>query len=300
MRRGGRGWHTIGPARTAFPRRARTMRTASLLLPAALTASLLVPACQTVPGTGRTQFNLVPLGQQIQMGEQAYEEMLADATIITSGPDYEMVQRVGRRIAAAAADLYPDPARAFDWEFRLVQDDEMVNAWALPGGKCAVYTGLLPVTRDEAGLAVVLGHEAAHAIAQHGAERITQGMGLQIGLEVVETYLGRSDRMSPAARQSLMAALGLGANVGVLLPFSRKHESEADELGLYIAARAGYDPQAAIGLWQRMAALGGGRPPEFLSTHPSEETRIRRLQRAMPRALEYYRQAQAEQGGPTR
>lgn len=265
-------------------------------MPVALAAPLVLPACQTVPGTGRSQFNLVPLGEQIQMGEQAYQEMLAGATIITSGPEYEMVQRVGRRIAAAAEKLFPDPARKFDWEFKLVKDDQVVNAWALPGGKCAVYSGLLPVTRDEAGLAVVLGHEAAHAIAQHGAERISQGMGLQVGLEIVDAYLKGSDRLSGGTRDSLMAALGLGANVGIMLPFSRKHESEADELGLYIAARAGYDPRAAIGLWQRMASLGGSRPPEFLSTHPSEETRIRRLQRAMPKALEYYRQAQAEQG----
>ncbi|HEX9792445.1 MAG TPA: M48 family metallopeptidase [Planctomycetota bacterium] len=248
--------------------------------------------CQTVPGTGRRQFNLVPMGQQLQMGDQAYAEMLGNAQIVTSGADYVMVQRVGQRIARAANKLYPDPSKQFDWEFKLVKDDATVNAWALPGGKSAVYTGLLKVTQDEESLAAVMGHEAAHAIAQHGAERITQTMGLQLGLTAVGAYIGSRESMSSGQRDAILAGLGAGASVGIMLPFSRSHESEADEIGVYIAGAAGYNPEAAIGLWERMADLGGDKPPEFLSTHPSEATRIADLKKAMPRAKRYYKRSQ--------
>ncbi|RMH02713.1 MAG: M48 family peptidase [Planctomycetota bacterium] len=266
----------------------------ALFLVAALAA-----ACATVPGTGRRQLKLIPLDQEMALGREAYAEALSEAPLVTSGPDYEMVQRVGERVARAARILYPDPARRFDWEINLIDDPEVVNAWALPGGKAAVYTGLLPVTQDEASLAVVVGHEVAHAIAHHGAERMSQEIGLNSGLTVAGLIL-QAKKDDPKEAQMIMAALGAGTTVGILLPYSRLHESEADELGLYLAARAGYDPHAAIGLWQRMAATGGARPPQFLSTHPSEETRIKRLRRAMPKAMRYYRQAQreaAQQGG---
>ncbi|KAA3608741.1 MAG: M48 family peptidase [Planctomycetota bacterium] len=264
----------------------------NVLLPFLLLILLAIQACQTVPGTGRRQLNAFSTGQAIQMGEEAYPELLKGAKIVTSGPEYEMVQRVGQRISRSANRLYPDPSRQFDWEFKLVDDPKMVNAWALPGGKCAVYTGLLPVTQDEDSLAAVMGHEAAHAIASHGTERMTTSIGLQGGLAVVSGILtGQVD--DPGKRDLILGALGAGATVGVALPFSRANESEADELGLYIAANAGYDPEAAIGLWERMGKASGGQgPPEWLSTHPSETTRIQRLQEAMPKAKRYQRRAQ--------
>lgn len=257
-----------------------------LAAPLALAA---LAACSTTP-TGRSQLNFMSSAQEMRLGAEAYDEMLAEAKLITAGPQYQMVQRIGRRIAQSAKDLYPDSdAKDFRWEFSLIDDPQTVNAWALPGGKCAVYTGLLPVTQDEASLAAVMGHEVSHAIAHHGAERMSQNMVLQ-GALVGASFSMR--KMDGDKRAGIMAALGAGATVGIMLPFSRSHESEADEIGLYLSANAGYDPQAAIGLWQRMGALGGSRPPEWLSTHPSEETRIERLNEAMPKALELYREAQ--------
>lgn len=249
-----------------------------------------------MPGTGRSQltFALSP-AQEIQLGEEAYREQLQGAKLVRSGPQYEMLMRIGPRIAQAAEHLYPDSlATEFEWEFSLIDDPKTVNAWCLPGGKVAVYTGLLPVTRDEASLAVVVGHEVAHAIARHGAERISQQTGLQGLLFAGGQLIGLSD-MSASTQELTLQALGLGAQVGVLLPFSRTHESEADELGLYMSADAGYEPRAAIGLWERMAAASGGSgPPEFLSTHPSEGTRIQRLEEHMPKALRYYNKARRE------
>lgn len=268
-------------------------------LPALLCALLIaLAACKTVPGTGRSQLNFMSAGQEMTLGEQAYAEMLAGVPVKTTGDDAEMVARIGRRIARAAEALYPDSAaKDFAWEFKLIDDPQTVNAWALPGGKCAVYSGLLPVTGDEASLAVVMGHEVAHAIAHHGAERMSHNMVLQ-GALIAAAYSTRE--MDSNERAGVLAALGVGSQVGVMLPFSRAHESEADEIGLYLAAAAGYDPQASIGLWQRMAASSGGaRPPEWLSTHPAEETRIRRLQAVMPKAQEYYAESQrraAERG----
>lgn len=252
---------------------------------AALFAVAALGACSTTP-TGRSQLNFMSAAQEMRLGAEAYSEMLAEEKLITAGPQYQMVQRVGRRIAQSAKDLYPDTdAKDFRWEFSLIDDPQTVNAWALPGGKCAVYTGLLPVTQDEASLAAVMGHEVSHAIAHHGAERMSQNVILQ-GALIGASFSMRD--MDGDKRAGIMAALGAGATVGVMLPFSRSHESEADEIGLYLSANAGYDPQAAIGLWKRMGALGGQRPPEWLSTHPSEETRIERLNEAMPKALELY------------
>lgn len=256
-----------------------------LLVPLAAAA---LAACSTTP-TGRSQLLLTSVNQEMRLGSEAYDEMLAEAKLVESGPQYEMVQRLGRRIAASAKQYYPDSgAREFRWEFVLIDDPETVNAWALPGGKCAVYTGLLPVTQDEDSLAAVVGHEVGHAIARHGGERMSQSVVLQGALAGAALSMREMDG---AKREGILSALGLGATVGVMLPFSRKHESEADEIGLLLAANAGYDPRAAVGLWQRMGALGGARPPEFLSTHPSEETRIERLQELMPEAERVWRAA---------
>ncbi len=260
----------------------------TLLITAALAA------CTTTP-TGRSQINFMSSAEEMRLGADAYGEMLAEEKLITAGPQYQMVQRIGKRIAIAAEDLYPkSPAKDFLWEFSLIDDPKTVNAWALPGGKCAVYTGLLAVTQDEDSLAAVMGHEIAHALSHHGAERMSQNILLQGAL--VGASLSMRD-MESGQRQGIMAALGLGATVGVMLPFSRSHESEADEIGLYLAAHSGYNPQAAIGLWERMGALSNGAPPEFLSTHPSEETRIERLTEAMPEAMRLYRKASARPEG---
>lgn len=259
------------------------------LLPTVAASAVLFLACSTVPGTGRSQLNFMSSAQEMRLGAEAYREMLAEERLVTSGPDAEMVQRIGERIAQSAMELYPESdASKFRWEFTLIDDDEMVNAWALPGGKTAVYTGLLPVTQDEDSLAAVMGHEIAHAIAHHGSERMSQGMVLQVGMMGAQVSMRDMD---PEKRDNIMAALGVGSTVGIMLPFSRSHESEADEIGLMMAANAGYNPQAAIGLWERMGALSAGAPPEFLSTHPSSETRIARLSALMPEAEALYRQA---------
>jgi len=229
-----------------------------------------------------------------ELGEEAYQEALSEKGVkkVTSGPDYDRVQRVADRIEDASERLHAKAVRGFEWQWTVVNDDNMVNAWALPGGKSAVYTGMLRMAKSDDELAVVMGHEASHAIARHAGERISSNMVIQGALQGTSIALGD---MSPAAQQATMAALGLGSNVGVLLPWSRMQESEADELGLLIAADAGYDPRTSIDLWTRMAAQSGA-PPEFLSTHPSENTRIARLQKMMPKAMKLY-QAALERSG---
>ncbi|MBC8328420.1 MAG: M48 family metallopeptidase [Planctomycetes bacterium] len=271
------------------------MRTTPPRLSPLLLLVVLAAACATVPGTGRRQLKLMSLDQEMTLGREAYSEAMSSSPVIQSGADYEMVQRIGERVARAARKLYPNPARSFDWEINLIDEPRTVNAWALPGGKSAVYSGLLTITGDEDSLAVVVGHEVAHAIAHHGAERMSQQMGLSGGMIVAGLILQEKET-DPDKAATIMAALGVGSTLGVMLPFSRLHESEADELGLYIAAAAGYDPRASIGLWERMASAGGDGPPEFLSTHPSEETRIQRLRKAMPKAMRYYNKAQREMG----
>ncbi len=255
----------------------------------ALTLTVLA-SCSTVPGTGRKQVNFISLDQQMALGSEAYTETLASAKVVTSGPDAEMVERIGHRVAQAAIELYPDNASQFDWEFTLIDDPNMINAWAMPGGKCAVYTGLLPVTGDENSLAIVMGHEVAHAIAEHGGERMTHQLILS-GVLLGASYKYKDK--DTEERALILGAIGAGATVGVMLPFSRDHESEADHIGLMLAAHAGYDPRAAVPLWERMGASGQA-PPEWLSTHPSSKTRIKRLNRLMPQALAIYQQAGGE------
>ncbi len=263
------------------------MRTRAWLPPVGLVAAvaLLAAACQTVPYTGRSQLQLLSPAQEDQMGIQAYQQILSKSRLSTDGALNAMVTRVGSRIAAATGHL------EYRWEYRLIQDDKQANAFALPGGKVAVYTGILPITRDEAGLAAVLGHEIAHVIARHGGERISQQLLVNVGLEATMAGLSRGN---PATVRQVGSLLGAGAAVGVLLPWSRTQESEADHLGLIYMARAGYDPHAALDLWKRMAehSKEGGRPPEFLSTHPSEATRIQQIQAWLPEAMRYYRPVQ--------
>lgn len=233
--------------------------------------------CATVPVTGRKSFNVIPESQAIALGADAYQAALSNARLLKSGPEYDMVQRVGRRIAAIS------DKPSYDWEFNVIDDDETVNAFALPGGKVAIYTGIIPVAVDDAGLATVMSHEVAHAIAGHGSERMTDGLALQIGGVGLSVLLKNK---SPATQNLVLAAYGIGSQVGVLLPFGRAQESEADHIGLVYMARAGYDPRAAVGFWERMDALSSGqRPPELLSTHPDPKRRVSDLKKWMPEAL---------------
>jgi predicted Zn-dependent protease len=243
--------------------------------------SLVPAACETVPYTGRSQLQLLSPDEEAKMGVQSYQEIVGKATVSTDQQATAMVQRVGSRIAAVT-DL------KYQWEFKLIADDKQANAFALPGGKVAVYTGILPITRDEAGLAAVLGHEIGHVVARHGGERLSQQMGVQT---VTQIAAGMASS-NPATVQLVAAALGAGAQYGVLLPWSRQQESEADHIGIILMAKAGYDPHASVELWKRMqAAATGQRPSEWLSTHPSEATRIQQLERWMPEAMKDYKPA---------
>jgi predicted Zn-dependent protease len=242
--------------------------------------AFIVAGCATVPITGRNQFNLVSDEQADALGAEAYQKVESESRLIRSGPEYDQVLRVGRRVAAAAEK--PD----FKWEFCLIDEPKTVNAFCLPGGKIAVYSGILPVTRDDTGLAVVLAHEVAHAVARHGAERMTDQLALQLGGVGLQQLLQQN---SPATQQVVMAAFGVGTTVGVMLPFSRSLESEADHIGLVIMAKAAYDPRQAPDFWRRMiTASSGGSPPVFLSDHPANESRIQDLEKWMPEALKYY------------
>ncbi len=242
----------------------------------------MVVACETVPYTGRRQLQLISADEETQLGIQSYGQILSKATLSTDTAKNAMVRSVGSRIAAASE------LTRYSWEFRVVQDDQQANAFALPGGKVAVYTGILPITRDETGLAAVLGHEIAHVVAHHGGERISQ----QAAVQGITDILAGMTSGSPATVQLVSAALGAGTSVGLLLPWSRQQESEADHIGLILMAKAGYDPGATVGLWQRMQQAAQGRKsPEFLSTHPSATTRIEQIRAWLPEAMKYYRPA---------
>jgi len=213
------------------------------------------------------------------MGAQAFEEVKATENVIHSGPAVDQVERVTARLIEAAHKVDPEIASAFNWEVCVLAEDEMVNAFCLPGGKMAVYTGILPVAGSDAGLAVVLGHEIAHATRRHGTQRVTQGAITELGIEIFTQNVEISDDESEREMATILAAVGLG------LPFSRNHELEADRVGLTYMATAGYDPREAIGFWQRMATSSAGAPPEWLSTHPSDTNRIRQIESLLPEVL---------------
>jgi predicted Zn-dependent protease len=262
-----------------------------LCLALTLLAAILLFACSTVPLTGRQQLDLVSSDQIMAMSAQQYEQVKKEHKVITNTPDARMVKRVGKGISSAverylAGQKQSQLLEGYAWEFSLIKD-ESANAWAMPGGKVAVYTGILPITKNDNGLATVMGHEVAHAVARHGNERMSQGLLTQMGGAALSVALSQN----PSQTSDLfMAAYGVGAQVGVLLPFSRLQESEADRLGLIFMAMAGYDPREALDFWQRMSeASQGGAPPEFLSTHPSHETRIQRIRDYLPEAMSYYR-----------
>ena len=256
----------------------------------------LLSGCETNPYTGRSQLLMTSVSEEMQLGTQAYQQVKNDPKVHLSQDPHEIepVKRVaGRIIEAAKRSKYAEMAKQFQWEVTVIKDDKTMNAFALPGGKIAVYTGIFPVAKTEAGLAAVLGHEVTHALARHGAERMSQGELTNAALQVVGAAAGAS-HMNPLLSQGAMAALGAGAQVGVLLPFSRAHESEADYIGILLAADAGYDPRESIHLWERMAQLTrGGGPSEFLSTHPGHETRIAQLKKWMPEAMDIYQTRQS-------
>lgn len=258
-----------------------------------LVLSVLLGGCQTNPYTHRSQLLLMPSGYMTQMGAAQYSQVLQDPKVVISKDprEIEPVKRVAARIIEAAKrSKYAEEAKGFDWEVTVIKDDNTKNAWALPGGKIAVYTGIFPMAKNEAGLAAILGHEVVHALAEHGGERMSQGLVAQFGLTTAAIVLS-TQGLSPALNQLAMQAMGVGVQTGVLLPFSRKHESEADYVGVLLAADAGYDPREAIHIWERMAAASDGAPPEFLSTHPSHETRIADLTKWMPEAMSLYEKA---------
>jgi predicted Zn-dependent protease len=265
--------------------RARGLLAAS----AVLVLSALIAGCATAPETGRRQVLLVSPSQEAQLGMQAFNEIKRDERVIARGKDAEMVRQVGQRIARVAQ--LPNA----QWEFVLF-DDDSPNAFALPGGKVGIYKGILPITQNEAGLATVMGHEVAHAVARHSAERMSQGLLAQIGGSVLSAALGSE---ASVTKDMVMQAYGLGAQYGVMLPYSRIQELEADELGMLYMARAGFDPAEAIAFWKRFAAYNtkrGGKPPEFLSTHPLDARRIAQLEQLLPRARAEYERARAKAG----
>lgn len=254
--------------------------------------SLLAVACSKVPITNRKQVSLLPESELISMGLTEYQGFLRkNPPVATSSSDAQMVRRVGSNIQQAVTRYMNQHKmgkrlQGYKWEFNLVNDNS-VNAWCMPGGKVVVYSGLLPVTQNENGLAIVMGHEIAHAVARHGNERMSQGLMAQMGGIALDVALMNKSNETRALFQT---AYGVGATVGLMLPYSRLHETEADKLGLIFAAMAGYDPREAPKFWQRMSKVsGGGKPPELLSTHPSDERRIRDLNAYMPQALKYYK-----------
>lgn len=252
---------------------------------------MAIGGCETNPYTGRSQLLMSSVSEEAQMGAQAYEQVKSDPKMRPSQDprEIEPVKRVAARIVEAAKrSKYAEVAQQFQWEVTVIKDDKTANAFALPGGKMAVYTGIFPMAKTEAGLAAVMGHEVVHALARHGAERMSQGQLTNAGLQVVGAAAGAAGGGGMLG-QAAMAALGVGAQVGVLLPFSRKHESEADYVGILLAADAGYDPRESIALWERMGQMSGsGAPSEFMSTHPSHETRIAQLKKWMPEAMAIY------------
>jgi predicted Zn-dependent protease len=218
--------------------------------------------------------------QEAALGLQSYQQVLAQAERVGAGPELELVKRVATRLANATGNAGAD----FQWQVSLIRD-EKANAFCLPAGKIVVYTGIIPVAQNEPALATVLGHEMAHATSRHGSQRVLQQNLAQTALTGVAISLSDMDY---DRQRAIMGALGAGAQFGVLMPFSRKHESEADQIGLTYMARAGYDPRESIRFWERMERAGGAHPPEFLSTHPSHGTRIQQLETWMPRAMEEY------------
>ena len=252
---------------------------------------LLQSSCTKVAITGRKQFNLVPNSVMNSMSFESYSEFLSQNKLSDNVGQTQMVKRLGSRIQKAVEKYYTeknllDQLKGYQWEFNLIEDKSL-NAWCMPGGKVVVHTGLLPVTQTEGGLAVVVGHEIAHAVVKHGAERMTQGLIVEMGGMALSKALANRPEKT---KDLFMHSYGIGTEVGVLLPYSRVHEKEADHLGLIFMALAGYNPNDAVSFWERMAASKNDQaePPEILSTHPADSTRIRNIKELIPEAMKYY------------
>ncbi|MFK7973163.1 MAG: M48 family metallopeptidase [Bacteroidia bacterium] len=264
------------------------VHTYAKFLSVVLIGMLLTMGCATNPITGRKSLNILPASQMNAMALTEYQKFLSTSQVNNTSRKGEMVREIGVNIQKATEKYYAennisDQLEKFDWSFNLVEENT-VNAWCMPGGRVVVYSGILPVCRNTDGLAVVMGHEIAHALGKHGNERMSQGLVTQLGGVALQVAM----KDKPAATQQIFnTAYGVGSQVAVLLPFSRKHESEADEMGLYLMAMAGYDPTEAAPFWLRMKAGGGQSPPEFMSTHPDPEKRSVRLQQLVPKAKEY-------------
>ena len=259
---------------------ARNSRFSVALL--ALTATFAA-GCSKVPVTGRKQYNLVPEKLMIQLGASSYESTLAEQTTLKGSDDHKTLKSVGKRIASVAnKDDY-------SWAYSLIDDDETINAWCMPGGKIAFYTGILPVLESEAGMSFVMGHEVGHAVAHHGAERLSQQLTAIGGLGALYLFLEKKTELDDTQKGLVLGAMGVGATVGVILPFSRKHEKEADVIGMMYMAKAGYPPGESIKVWDRMEAeTGGSSLPAFVSTHPSNENRQGNLKDWLPQAKKRY------------
>lgn len=249
---------------------------------AALILLLVAAGCAVAPYTGRNQLMLVSPQQELALGNQAAEQVLQEERVLRAGPEVEEVKAIGRRIAMVTG------RQNFEWQFFVVDDPDTVNAFALPGGKVFVYTGLLQASRSRDEVAAVIAHEIGHVLARHGGERLSNVLVSQVGQQAAMAAVGD---MSPTATQAAGVAFGLGTQFGYILPFSRKQEYEADYIGLITMAQAGYDPRAAVSFWQTMMQRGKAKPPEYLSTHPSDQNRIAELQRFMPEAMQYYQRA---------
>jgi predicted Zn-dependent protease len=265
-------------------------RTSQILLAFTCSFILVLASCDVVPITGREQLNFIPDSQMNSLSLTEYKDFMSKNKVSTDTAHTQMVKDVGARIQKAvetycAQNNLEKRIAGYKWEFNLVEDSA-VNAFAMPGGKVVVYTGLIPVAQNEDGLAVVMGHEISHVIARHGSERMSQGLLVEMG----GVALSEAMTKSPTATSDLfMKSYGMGTQYGILLPYSRKQETEADHLGLIFMAMAGYNPNTAVDFWQRMAAASKDAPPELLSTHPTDKTRINNLKQFMPEAMKYYK-----------
>lgn len=255
-----------------------------------LVSALIFLACSVVPLTGRKQLNLLPESEMISMSLTSYNTFMKENPPSADIKNTNIVKEVGSDIAASVMKYFADNGLSdrlsgYQWEFNLVKDDATPNAWCMPGGKVVVYSGLLPYTKDKNGLAVVISHEIAHAVARHGNERMSQQIIAQFGSVALNQVIKEKPEETKAIFNGVY---GLGAQYGVMLPYSRDNELEADRLGLIFMAMAGYNPQTAIVFWERMSSIGGQKPPEFMSTHPADATRIRKINAALPEAMKYY------------
>jgi len=260
------------------------------LFSASILLVIIAGSCSTVPLTGRKQVNLMPESEMITMGFANYSEFKNETPLSSDRSSSQMVNTVGGRISSAVVSFFDENGQSsrisgYEWEFNLFKSD-VPNAWAMPGGKVAIYEGILPFTADDSGLAVVIGHEIAHIVARHGNERMSQQLMVQLG----GIALSEAINEKPAETQNIfLTVYGVGTQLGAILPYSREHEKEADRMGLIFMAMAGYNPESAIVFWERMSASSGPKPPEFLSTHPSDATRIAEMKKALPEAMKYYK-----------